>query len=582
MELSVAKSRGNGVIWLASMAVAFALGAGLAAEAHAAARQQEPGGRFRVLVVPIESSALDRKFGEKVAKEISSRLAEFPTHAPVPEKEFGRALKQYEVKREELNAIKARQLANLMGAQVVFYGSLSESGGAYDVSAGFIDVKTGDEVQVPPVRIRDKNDRAVQSVAAAAIKAFETQVRFVRARQFCADYVGSQQPDNALRNCNEALEINSKSVPALFNKGLAFRQLFENTEVGTNGWADSAIAYFQRVLSNQPGHRDALQNAAYIYSQSGQAERASELYKQYLELDPGNVPVRLKVAYDLAQADLMAPAIDIIQEGLKHAEEDVDLLQSLGDYSLRYSAEDSSYVDVALQAYEKVLEIKGEETDLTIVENALAAYTRANRTREAVAFAEKALQAHAESPRLWSLYADALSRLNRYADASAAMDKVIGLDASYANEYLKRGQFQMQGGDEAGGMADFNLAIESGSSSADDVYRLFFSTAHQARNGGDLPGAVRYFERASRFAPANQKREVEFWWGYTYYQLGERLAKPDQTTLGQLQRAQGNFQAAMQHFNRAGSVRKEVPALKDATEKWLLNVEARIKQLSRR
>jgi len=572
----------TGVGALVGAALMLGLSFPSALESHAASiYQQEPGGRFRVLVVPLACNDVDKKFGEKVAKSIRENLEDFSTHAPIPENEFKRALKRYEVKQEDLNAIRARQLANLMGAQVVYYGECAASGASYQVDAGFIDVTTGDEVAVPPVSIRDKSDESVESVAQASIQAFEQQVRFVRARQFCADYVGSQQPDNALRNCNEALEINANSIPALFNKGLAFRQLYENEESGgTDGWADSAVYYFERVLEQDPGRREALQNAAYIYSQIGEAEKASELYRQYLELDPANVPVRLKVAYDMAQADLMAEAISIIQEGLQFSEENVDLLQSLGDYSLRYSEEDSTYVDIALEAYEQVLSLKGEETDQAIIENALAAYTRANRSKEAITFAERALESHSDSPRLWSLYADALGRDGRFADASAAMDRVVELDASYPNAYLKRGQFKLQGGQDQAAMADFNLAIQSGSSAA-DVYMLFYSTAHVARNERQYARAVSYFERAVEFAPADRKQDLEFWWGYTFYQLGEDLAKPEDANLSQLQRAQQNFQAALAHFNRAGSVRREIPQLKDAADRWLLNVDARIRQIQR-
>jgi len=581
MRSSNAGSRGVGLAGLG--ALVYALSAPLAVESHAAiTAQQEPGGRFRVLVVPMESRALHRRFGEDVAEEISERLADFATHAPIPEREFTRALRRYEVSQEDLNAIRARQLANLMGAQVVFWGSVAASGRAYDVEASFIDVATGEEVPVPTVTIADRSDESVQRVADAAIEAFETQVRFVRARQFCAEYVSSQQPENALRNCNEALEINPSSVNALYHKGLAFRQLYENENSGTDGWADSAIVYFESVLENDPGHRSAMQNAAYIYSQIGDAERASEYYRAYLELDPGNIPVRIRVAYDMAEAGLMVGAIDIIQEGLVHAGSDTTLLQSLGDYALRYSEEDSTYVDVALQAYERVLEIKGEQTDLRIIENTIAAYTRADRVAEAVAFAERALGSHGDSPRLWSLYADALSRLERYSEAATAMDRVLELDASYANGYLKRGQFKLQAGDEAGGMADFNYAIEEGLSSRVDVFRVFWGQAINARNGGDYSTGIRNFERAQRFVPADRRQELEFWWGYTYYQLAERLAQPEDAGLNQLQRAQANFQAAMQHFQQAGNVRREVPELRDATERWLLNVEARIRQLSRR
>ena len=570
-----------GVPFLLSASLMLGLSAVLPPEALAVT--QEPGGRFRVLVVPLESSVLDKKFGEKVAESISERLQEFTTHTAIPAKEFKRALKRYEVKMADLNPIKARQLANLMGAQVVFVGSVQQAGTAYEVNAGFIDVKTGDEVAVPKVTIQDKKNGSVEIVTEAAIGAFEKQVRFVRARAFCAEYVGSQQPENALRNCNEALAINATSVPALFNKALAFRQLFESEEPGgTDGWADSAITYFERVLENQPGHPGALQNAAYIYSRNGEAEKAGELYKRYLEFDPGNVPVRLKVAYDLAQADLMAEAIEIIQEGLEYADSNVDLLQSLGDYALRYSSDDSTYVDVALDAYERVLEIKGEETDLSIVENALAAYTRADRTDEAIEFAEKALESHSDSPRLWSLYADALGRNERPSDAAIAMDRVLEIDGAYPNGYLKRGRFKLQAGDDAGGMADFDRAIESGSSTASDVFSLFWSEGHAARNGGDLAHAATFFGRAAKFAEAGQQaQELEFWWGYTFFQLGEAIAKNDGANLNQLKRAEDYFQSAQQHLRKAGGVRKEVPQIQEATGKWLLNVEARIKQLSR-
>lgn len=544
---------------------------------------QEPSARFRVLVVPLESSQLDDGFGKKVAERIRKRLADFPTHAPVGDKEFERALKRYELKREDLNAIKARQLANQMGAQVVFWGSVIRAGPAYDVDASFIDVKTGDEVAVPAMSVRDDKNESADQVTQAAIDAFEKQVKFVRARQFCGDYVGSQQPENALRNCNEALEINPNSVPALFNKAMAFRQFFESDTAASEQWADSAVGYFERVLEQQPGHREAMNNAAYVYTRVGEAERASELYQQYLELDPGNIPVRIKVAYDLAQADLMQEAIEVLQAGLQYDSSNVDLLQTLGDYALRTSSEDSSLVTVALNAYEQVLEIKGEETDLSVVENALAAYTRSGRSGEAIDFAEKALAVHPESPRLWSLYADALAKADRYSDAVSAMDSVIALDQAYSNGYLRRGRFKLEAGDEPAALNDFRQAIESGTSSPGDVFNFFWGQAHAARENGNLNRAVNHFAHSSEFAQADeQAREVEFWWGYTLFQMAERLAEQqEEASLSQLQQAQRYFQQAQEHFQKAGDVRKEAGQFRDATQKWLLNVEALIKRASR-
>jgi tetratricopeptide (TPR) repeat protein len=569
---------GAAALWpLAGLMLLATLSVPAARDAYA----QEPGGRYRVLVVPMESRALDRRFGDKVADEIRERLADFPTHAPVEERDFKRALKQYDLEAEELNAIRARQLANLMGAQVLYFATLEGVDGVFEVNGTFIDVRTGDEVPVPPVRVSDRSNESVDRVAEVTIEAFEEQVRFVRAQQFCAEYVESHQLESALRNCDEALEINPNSVHVLFNKGMAYRVMFEQAETGSNGWADSSIAYFEMVLERQPSHRAALQNAAFMYSQAGEADKASELYQRYLEYDAGNVPVRIKVAYDLANAGLMAEAIAIIQAGLEIAERDVDLLQSLGDYALRHSSADSSYVDIALEAYEQVLEIEGEETDLVIVENALAAYTQANRTAEAIAFAELALQSHSESARLWSLYADALGRAERYDDASAAMERVVEIEPEYPSALLKRGRFKLQGGDAQAALADFDLAIETGASTSEEVFRLFWGEAHGARSAGDQPSAIGHFATAARYAPADQRRELEFWWGYSYYQLGERQATPEGASVSVLQRARSNVQAAQGHFQRAGNVRREVPQLLDACERWLLNIDARIRRAQR-
>jgi tetratricopeptide (TPR) repeat protein len=587
MKCGIIGSGGASVRAVAVGTLLFALSMSQAPALHAAVvSQQEPSGRYRVLVVPLESSALDKRFGEKVSRELSTRLEEYNTHAPIPEREFKRALKRYEIKQEDLNAIKARQLGNLMGAQVVFYGTVTvanAAGNVYAVDAAFIDVTTGDQVGVPEVRIPDKSDTSVERVADEASAAFQEQVRFVRARQFCAEYVGSQQPENALRNCNEALSINGTSVHALFNKGLAFRLMYEteNSSAGTNGWADSAVTYFEEVLEYDPGHRPAMQNAAYIYSKTGDAEKASELYKLYLELDPANVPVRLTVAYDMAQAGLLREAIDIIEAGLDYVEDDPELLQYLGDYALRYSADDSTYLDRAISAYSEVLRIKGEETDPAVIRNVIAALTQASRTDEALAFSEEALESHSDNPQLWSLYADALGRAGRHSEAVVAMNEVLQLDPAYPRAYLKRGQFKLESGDDTGAMADFNLAIDSGSSTDDEVFRFFWARAIPARNAGRLAEATVDFERASQFVPADKRQELEFWWGYTYYQLGDQLAKPENASVNQLRRAQANFQAAIAHFNRAGSVKAEIPGLKDAADKWLLNVDARIRQLTR-
>jgi hypothetical protein len=131
-------------------------------------------------------------------------------------------------------------------------------------------------------------------------------------------------------------------------------------------------------------------------------------------------------------------------------------------------------------------------------------------------------------------------------------------------------------------LGDFRHAIESGSSTPQDVFRLFWAEAHTAREQRDLASAAKYFSNASEFAQeGEQQREVQFWWGYTFYQLGEGIAERENVGLDQLRQAQNYFQSAQKHFQRAGDVRQEAAQLRDGTDKWLLNLEARIKRATR-
>jgi tetratricopeptide (TPR) repeat protein len=161
------------------------------------------------------------------------------------------------------------------------------------------------------------------------------------------------------------------------------------------------------------------------------------------------------------------------------------------------------------------------------------------------------------------------------------MDQVILLDAVYPRAHLKRAMWKIERGEEAAALADLDQAIESGNVPRDDVFGLFWSQGLSLRGEGRLTEAAQYFERALRYAPADRRQDVEFWWGYALFQLGEQLAKPDEASLSELQRAQQSFQAAKGHFARAGSVRREVPQLAEATDQWLENVGARIRRLSR-
>ncbi len=131
-----------------------------------AASGQEASARFRVLVPDIQGlNGADKKFGERLADQLRDLINQMDRHVPIEEKELKAALKKYDVKMEDLDCTKARQLAGLINAQVVFCGNYSPDGGNFRVETKFID-STGEEFPVAPIAVPERGQReAAQHVS---------------------------------------------------------------------------------------------------------------------------------------------------------------------------------------------------------------------------------------------------------------------------------------------------------------------------------------------------------------------------------------------------------------------------------
>ena len=104
------------------------------------------------------------------------------------------------------------------------------------------------------------------STLAAAQQIFNQFDRYntqVRAAAICNDYAASALWDNALRQCDVSLAINPRSIVMRFQRG---RILYELKRM------DEALEEFDRVLTLDPLHDEALQLAGYIATVSGDAD----------------------------------------------------------------------------------------------------------------------------------------------------------------------------------------------------------------------------------------------------------------------------------------------------------------------
>jgi hypothetical protein len=175
--------------------------------------QAQENSRYRVLVPDFFAlEAANKGFGGDVAEEVRKLLEDLATHQPITKKEINDQLRQFKMKMEELDCLKTRQLATQINANLALCASFKGAGPqAFEISSiEFWDMGTGEPLQVANVSVTGKEAKV--DAAKHIFSAFDRMVQLARAQQFCADYANSQQWDNAMRNCDQALELNPNAV----------------------------------------------------------------------------------------------------------------------------------------------------------------------------------------------------------------------------------------------------------------------------------------------------------------------------------------------------------------------------------
>jgi len=514
-------------------------------------------GRYRVLIPnfqPLEGA--DKGFGEDAAKDLRELINGLATHQPIEKKEIEQDLKRFKMKMDELDCVRTRQLASQMNAQVALCASYAEQNGQYVVNAEFWDIASGESFKVDPATVGEKDDKGA---AQHIFDQFDGYVQQVRFAQFCGEYAQSQQWDNALRNCDQALELNPDAVGTRYQRAHILYQMNRYPE---------ALAELEKVLQLNQFHEDALQLAGYISAKEGDDDKALDYYSQYLELNPGNASVRMKIAYDLAQAGDPGGAMQLIQEGLDVDPDNIDLWEQYGGYAFATAldinqkasvgSEDAGavapeaveYFRKAIEAYQKVFQAKGADTPVGHLRNIVAAYVQLGELDQAISMAERALETHPQEDALWSIYADALQRAGKLDQAIAALDRVKEINPAYPNVSLRQGNWLIQAGRIDDAVAVLKQAVAGSQEQADVAARLIFADAYQ--NGIQKE---RFQYAADGLSAAKQlpnlssgmMSQLNFWHGYALYTGAVKEQEPQtletaKSTLPKFQRAVELFQ----------------------------------------
>jgi tetratricopeptide (TPR) repeat protein len=557
----------------------------------ASVQAQEAGGRFRVLIPyfePLEGA--DDDFGKDASKELRELMNTLATHQPIEEKEIKRNLKRFDMDMDDLDCIRTRQLASQIDAQVALCAAYTtDESDASTVSAEFWDIASGESFVVESTTVgKDEEAEAAEHIF-GKFDAYVQQIRFVA---FCGEYAASQQWENALRNCDQALELNPGTVSTRFQRA---RILYDSDRL------PESLEELGRVLEMDPFHQDALQLAGYVSAVQGDDESARNYYSQYLELNPSNAAVRMSIAYDLAQAGDPVGAMQLIQVGLDVDSENADLWEQYGGFAFAAAikAEQQAAVGAengggvppeavefysqAINAYSRVFDAKGAETPVGHLRNIISAHIKLDELTEAITMAERTLETHAQEDVIWSIYADALQRSERLDDAIVALDRVREINPAYPNIALRQGSWLIQAGRIEDAATILAEAAAGNPDQAEQAARLIFADAYS--NGYQkerFQYAIAGFRAAKELPEISESmiNQLNFWQAFSIYRAA--IAQQEPQTLETANATLPRFQEAMRLFQSSGdypaSVNVNLQQLMDNTNTYIEIQEAIVKR----
>ena len=537
--------------------IASAVGIVAATALFAAPQAAYAQSRYRVLVPALKAEGgAKENFGRDVAERLRKSLEDMATHAPVDRSELRTKLR--EVKRDEkelVDCITARQFAVYIKAALFLCGEYRPAGSAMQVSAQFVASTSGEAFEIPTFTANSA-DEAAQVI----FTGFEKVVNLQRLTTFCMDYLSSEQWANALENCNNALALNPNSEAALFGRARALVGL-DSLEV--------SMQELEKLLGMNEMHADALQTAGYVATKLNRPQEALTYYRRYLELNPNDPQVRLKIAIDMANDGDPKGALELAEEGLAVDSSNLNLRLYAGHFAMAAAqkietdsgakdpqerpAEALPLYEKAVGYYQSVFAQQGSESDVMMLRRMMQALVALNRSAEAVEMGARFVQAKPDDASLWSSYADALQKAGRLDDALAALDSVLARDPNYERIYSRQLAWLTSTGQLSRIKEAFDKAVARGDreAPADDLAKSVLLYAYNEKfQKGDQMGALPYFDLVREMNTSPLTRGLaSYLGGFALLTRGRQVEAPQ--TLASAREALPIFQKALQYFNDA-------------------------------
>lgn len=505
------------------------------------------GDAYGVLIAPLQPEAgADARFAGQLARELREAVDTFPSYRAMDDGLVRGAAAYYDLDYNNLSCTSAMQLAGRLNARLAVCGTYSQGAGGLTVDPQVVGAGGDATFDIEPF-----TGASPQQAATHIIQTFSDYVAGLRSLTFCADALNAENYEGALQHCENALAIDPSSTTGLYQKAQALHGLERHEE---------AYETLQRLLEVNELHENAHYLAGIVATNLGRDRVAIQHFESYLELNPGNVDVRLRLAQDVAQAGNPYAAYQMLQEGI-NADTTGNL--TLREYAAHFAlaaagrpeqeAESEALYRTALDYYEAVVEERGNEVEPVMLRNMVSVLIRLEEYDRAVSTAENAIALmEEEDEQLLYTYAQALQQQGRTREAITAVNRAIEAGLDPVRAYTRLAEWLAEEGD-LDQVREVLTAARGSGVDLDPIARQIFRIGHSNYyQRGQRSAAVPYFEIAREFAVSpNTRGMASFWLGYRLYTEADELTQGGQRReLSTARQALPLLRNALEYFER--------------------------------
>ncbi len=531
--------------------------------------EAQAAGRMQVLVANLTPAPDgENDFGEDLAEELRDRI-DIPTHVAMSDDDIDDAADEFDMDLEDLNCLFAQQLATQIEVPMIFCGNYEQVGEMIEYNAQFITIPAGESFAVEPQTVSVED---VEGAATHVMEFFEATIDKVSQIAFCGMEYNSSNWSGAIEYCGRAVELAPESHEA--------RAALARTYLELEEYEDS-LGQFEVLLESDPFDINSLESAGYVASQIGETDAARDYYSRYLELNPENVAIRMRVAYDLAQTGDDVGAMGLLEAGLEQDPENVDLHEQYGSMAARaavsmasmspqpqpgdtgpppLSPEVADLYRKAVISLTKVLDAQGADAPPAYLGNVMASHIALGELDEALTLGAQGIEYFPDNAQVRSQLANAFNQAGDVDQAVSTLEAAVSIDPELENAYARIGQWLLAVGrvEEAG--QAFASAAAAGEQPADVLANQIFGYGYNDKDQGegDFNAAVGAYDVARELdiSPA-LRSQISFFHGYARYRQAEAVNQPN--TLESAQASLPIFQEALTQFNQAGDYGRANP-----------------------